>query len=104
MEKTGMTVRLEYDFITHSVCEVRIKGTWYRTTPREFRSFDGERKLTLPHRQPRQGKLSEFMVGGPLIMITTMYNGPVYRYCTNEIIPRQNTETIIRGIQSKRTV
>ena len=29
MEKTGMTERIEYDFITHSVCEVKIKGVWY---------------------------------------------------------------------------
>jgi hypothetical protein len=102
MEKTGMTERLEYDFITHSVCEVRIKGVWYRTTPREFRSFDGERRLTLPHRQPGQGRLSEFMVGGPLIMITTIYDGPLYIYSTNRIIPREDTETIVGGIQSKK--
>jgi len=93
--------KLKYDFITHSVCEVCIKGNWYRTTPREFRSFDGERRLTLPHRQPDRGKLSEFLVGGPLIMITKWYEGPLYVYDTNILAPKTGSETIIGGIKSE---
>ena len=35
-EKRGFTGKLEYDFNTAGVLEVCIKGTWYRTTGREF--------------------------------------------------------------------
>ena len=97
-----MRDKIKYDFITHSVCEVQIKGTWYRTTPGEFRSFDGKRRLTLPHRQPSQGMLSEFLRGGPLIMITTVYEGPLYTFETNTLVPKQNSETVIGGIKSKK--
>lgn len=97
-EKRGGTGKMLFDFITHAVCEVQIKGTWYRTTAQEFRSFDGKRQLTLPERQPAQGALHEFMVGSPLRMITEEYNGPVFIYGSNTQVERLNTETIVRDL------
>ena len=46
---------MRYDFPTEAVLEVQIKGTWYRVTSREFRSFDGHRRLTKPRQQPGLG-------------------------------------------------
>lgn len=100
-EKTGGTGKMKFDFITHAVCEVQIKGIWYRTTAQEFRSFDGKRQLTLPERQPAQGALHEFLKGSPLKMITTEYNGPVFMYGSNLEVERLNTETIVRDLNLK---
>lgn len=64
MEKTGNLVKLEYDFDTARNLEVympNLKG-WYRVTSREFRSFNGKRRI--------QGE---------------EYNGPIYLFGTNKI-------------------
>lgn len=98
-EKTGGTGKMKFDFTTHAVCEVQIKGNWYRTTAQEFRSFDGKRQLTLPERQPAQGALHEFLKGSPLRMITEDYNGPVYIYGSNTEVERLDTETIVRDLK-----
>ena len=54
-EKRGQIEKMRYDFPTEAVLEVQIKGTWYRVTSREFRSFDGHRRLTMPVQQPGLG-------------------------------------------------
>lgn len=54
-EKKGHLEKMRYDFPTEAVLEVQIKGTWYRVTSREFRSFDGHRRLTKPVQQPGLG-------------------------------------------------
>jgi len=81
-EKTGNTVKLVYDFNTSGVCEVCIKGNWYRTTAREFRSFDGNRRITQPGTQ----------IG---TQDTYDYNGPVYVVQTNIQVERTYSETIV---------
>lgn len=88
-EKTGNTVKLVYDFNTSGVCEVCIKGKWYRTTAREFRSFDGNRRITEPIKQPGLG---DSMFNVP--MHTYEYNGPVYILGTNTEVIRMDSETI----------
>ena len=47
MEKTGNTEKLTYDFNTASNLEVYMPNLegWYRTTSREFRSFNGKRRI-----------------------------------------------------------
>ena len=67
-----------------------IKGNWYRTTPREFRSFDGERRLTQPIKQP--GILDKFE---DIEFRTNPYNGPVYVIQTNVEVIRMDTNTIV---------
>ena len=87
MEKTGNTVKLHYDFNTAGVCEVCIKGNWYRTTAREFRSFDGDRRITEPVKQPGIGDKFE-----DIVFHTYDYNGPIYVFQTNLEVIRMNTE------------
>ena len=89
-EKTRNTAKLIYDFNTAGVCEVQIKGNWYRTTAREFRSFDGNRRITEPIKQPGLG---DSMFNVP--MHTYEYNGPVYIVQSNVEVIRMDTETIV---------
>lgn len=47
MEKTGNTEKIKYDFNTAANLEIwmpNLKG-WYRVTSREFRSFNGKRRI-----------------------------------------------------------
>lgn len=89
-EKTGATAKKLYDFNTSGVLEVEIKGTWYRTTSNEFRSFDGNRRITEPVKQPGLG--DSFI---DVEMKTYDYNGPVYILQTNLEVIRMDTETIV---------
>lgn len=90
MEKTGNTVKKLYDFNTAGVLEVCIKGNWYRVTSNEFRSFDGNRRITEPVKQPGLG---DSMFNVP--MHTYEYNGPVYIIQSNVEVIRMDTETIV---------
>lgn len=89
-EKTGATAKKEYDFNTSGVLEVCIKGTWYRTTSNEFRSFDGNRRITQPIKQPGIGESFS-----DIKFRTYDYNGPVYILQTNLEVVRMDTETIV---------
>jgi hypothetical protein len=86
-EKKGQTAKLVYDFNTAGLLEVSIKGTWFRTSAREFRSFDGLRRITQPQ---------ETLIGRVDVpMITYDYKGPVYMFGSNLEVPYSSTETII---------
>ena len=64
-EKKGLTVKLEYDFDTSKNLEIfmaKLDG-WFRVTAREFRSFNGDRRIN----------------GEPFI-------GNTYYYNTNKVI------------------
>lgn len=47
MEKTGNTEKLKYDFNTAANLEIWMPNLsgWYRVTSREFRSFNGKRRI-----------------------------------------------------------
>ena len=47
MEKTGNTEKIKYDFNTAANLEVFMSNLdgWYRVTSREFRSFNGKRRM-----------------------------------------------------------
>lgn len=88
-EKTGEIEKLEFPFNTAGCLEVYIpnlKG-WYRATAREFRSFDGYRRITEP-----------LEIGLRKIdpeMITYDYEGPVYLFGTNkEVHTTMNGEIV----------
>lgn len=71
MEKTGSTEKLKYDFNTAANLEIfmiNLDG-WYRVTSREFRSYNGKRRIN--------GEL---------------YNGSVYLYNTNKKINKAKHE------------
>ena len=86
-EKTGHLVKLQYDFNTAGVLEVCMKGTWHRATSREFRSFDGRRRIT----EPTKTELGNVIVP----MRTYDYNGPVYMFGTNNEVKTINEEKIV---------
>lgn len=84
-EKKGFTGKLEYPFDRNGVLEVQLKtGKWYRVTERDFRAYDGPRRITLQGRTIK-GQYSD----------TEMqeYLGPVYLYETNSVVePRRSFE------------
>lgn len=90
-EKRGHLVKLQYDFNTAGVLEVCIKGNWYRVTSRDFRSFDGPRRITQPKNQPGQGIKGFFDIE----FVTNEYIGPVYMHGTNNIVTPKNLQTVI---------
>ena len=73
-EKTGNTEILKNDFIDSKLLEVYLPrlDNWYRVTCRDFRSFDGKRRV--------QGE---------------NYEGPLYAYGTNRLVKFNNTSTIM---------
>jgi hypothetical protein len=71
-EKTGNLIKLTYDFDSSRCCEVSFDGEkWARVTAREFRSFNGKRRI-LNVDNPNKAYYEE-------------YNGPIYYYGTNRI-------------------
>ena len=91
-EKRGNTVKLEHDFNTAGVLEVCIKNNWYRVTSRDFRSFDGPRRITEPVNQPGQGIKKFFDIE----FKTSEYFGPVYKHGSNITVKPTNKEKIIQ--------
>jgi len=63
MEKQGQTEKIKYDFNTAANLELWMPNLngWYRVTSREFRSFNGKRRINEEE-----------------------YKGPVYHYATNK--------------------
>ena len=76
-EKTGETIKLTNPFNTAGCLEIfnnNLEG-WYRVTARDFRSFDGKRRITEP---------TEIQLGNVDVpMKTYEYDGPVFVYGTN---------------------
>ena len=88
-EKRGETEKLINDFNTAGVLEVympTLEG-WYRTTAKDFRSFDGKRRITEP---------TEIELGNVVVpMITYEYTGPVYMFGTNREVEVANEGKIV---------
>lgn len=87
-EKRGLTGKLKYDFNTAGVCEVmHTEGVWHRVTAKQFRSFDGPRRLTV--------------ITGPALLgrpqdeekTTYDYQGPVYLFESNKEVKPANSRT-----------
>ena len=76
--KRGEIEKLIFPFNTAGSLEIFIPGvdTWYRVTAKDFRSFDGKRRITEP---------TEIELGNVDVPMTTYeYKGPVYVYGTND--------------------
>jgi len=87
-EKTGNIEKILYDFNTAGVLEVFLpKLGWCRVTPNDFRSFDGDRRITEPKETIRG------VVKVP--MVTYKHYGRVYFWGTNKQVPLKNTAQII---------
>ena len=94
-EKRGFTGKLDYDFPTHGVCEVQLANNeWYRVTERDFRSFDGPRRYTIP-----DYTLHKAM---DVPMTTTKYIGPVYLWGTNTYVPYRGTRKLLETEERKK--
>jgi len=85
--------KMVYDFPTEGVLEVQIKGKWFRVTSREFRSFDSNRRYSVPKQQPG--------IGMPdvenLEFITIDYTGPLFMYATNKEVHKTFDEKIVNS-------
>lgn len=91
-EKTGGLEKMRYDFPTEAVLEVQIKGTWYRVTSREFRSFDGHRRFTKPVKQPGLGMPDL----DKLEFVTTCFDdGPLYMFNSNKEVRKLWNEKMV---------
>ena len=88
-EKRGATEKLRYDFNTAGVLEIYINETWTRVTSREFRSFDGLRRITAP----TYAELGNVQVP----METYEYWGPVYMWGTNKEMSYTNSGSLYKG-------
>ena len=75
-EKRGFTGKLKYDFNTAWVCEIQMGEKWYRVLEKDFRSFNGPRRLT----KPLGVALGKVDMG----LETFMYEGPYYYWNTNQ--------------------
>jgi hypothetical protein len=73
--KRGETGELHYYFDASSNCEVGLKGEWYRTTPRQFRSWDGPRRLNGED-----------------------YDGPLFYFKTNMVTDYRGTEETVYAV------
>lgn len=74
-EKRGNTGKLKYDFNTAWAAEVKLDSKWYRVTEKDFRSFNGPRRLTRP---------TGVELGNPFIANETFdYEGAYYFFDTN---------------------
>lgn len=94
-EKRGEIEKIKYDFNLAGSLEINHpKVGWHRVTARDFRSFDGERRIT----EPEYTRLSTVEVP----MVTREYFGPVYYWGTNkEIRPTNSGKIIDSPIQAK---
>tara|TARA_E500000331_G_C16708052_1_gene476895 strand:+ start:109 stop:426 length:318 start_codon:yes stop_codon:yes gene_type:complete len=88
-EKRGETVKLIDNYNTAGVLEVKMGDTWYRTTSRDFRSFDGPRRIT----EPTAVKHRDMNIP----MRTTEYYGPIYMFGTNYEVSPKNTGKIVKS-------
>ncbi len=75
-EKKGFTGKLKYDFPEHKLLEIQLGEKWYRVTPREFRSFDGNRRITSDG-------------------VVTEHHGSLYYYNTNTVAAKENTNKTV---------
>lgn len=88
-EKRGFTGKLKYPFDRVAVLEVNKNGSWYRVSENDFRSWDGERRLSYPI------EVKKGFANTQVEIKTEIYEGPVYEYGTNTVIPKENRNTVV---------
>ena len=91
-EKRGLeTQNLKFEFNTAGALEVymdKLEG-WYRVTAKDFRAFNGPRRITEPT-VTEKGNTD-------VPMVTYEYYGPVYIWGTNEIVDYSDTGSLAKG-------
>jgi len=89
--KRGEIEKLIYEFNTSGLLEVFMSnlGGWYRTTAKDFRSFNGPRRITIP---------TEIELGNVKVPMETFeYYGPVYSYGTNKVVDFSDTGSLAKN-------
>lgn len=88
-EKRGLLDQnLIYDFNPVGALEIyNVKlDDWFRVTARDFRSFNGPRRITIPE-YTQHGKVD-------VPMATFEYYGPVYAWGTNQVVDYSDTGSL----------
>jgi len=86
--KRGEIEKLKFPFNTAGALEIYMPelGNWYRVTAKDFRSFNGQRRITEPtHTEHGNSDIPT---------VTNEYFGPVFQYGTNKIIEFTNSGSL----------
>ena len=97
-EKRGHLEKLRYEFSTSAHLEVWVEALqdWYRVTPTTFRSYDSKRRITQPD------KVVRGIENTSVKLITTQYNGPVYEWGTNIVVPYTGKGGTVQSVHSQK--
>ena len=76
------TVTLKYDFEPYKCCEVKLDESWFRVTARQFRSFDGLRRISTGIDNNNQ-------------LIYKNYEGSIYIFKTNTVVEAEESNNFI---------
>lgn len=96
-EKRGSTEKLKFPFNTSGVLEVYMPSMqdWYRVSAKDFRSFDGKRRITEPIGIEHKNVYVD--------MHTYEYDGPIFMFETNvEVLPNNEGKLVTSEIWNKR--
>ena len=86
-EKRGLEQQsLINDYNTAGVLEIFFNDKWTRVTTKDFRAFNGPRRIT----EPDYAELGNVVVP----MTTYEYHGPVYTWGTNNVVDFSDTGSI----------
>ena len=92
-EKRGLEhINLINDFNTAGCLEICKDGNWVRVISKDFRAYNGPRRITEPINQPGQGIKSYQNIK----FRTYEYLGPVYMHGTNNLVTPTNKQTVIQ--------
>ena len=86
-EKRGLEQQsLINDYNTAGLLEIFINGKWTRVITKDFRAFNGPRRIT----EPTIVELGNVKVP----MVTYEYHGPVYQWGTNTVVDYSDTGSL----------
>lgn len=87
-EKRGLEQQsLINEYNTAALLEIFMKGEWRRVITKDFRSFNGPRRITEPTKVIRGDVWN-------VDMKTYEYHGPVYQWGTNTIVDYSDTGSL----------
>lgn len=94
-EKRGLEQQsLINDYNTAGLLEIFINGKWTRVITKDFRSFNGPRRIS----EPTKVELGNVVVP----MRTYEYYGPVYQWGTNTVVDFSDTGSLEKSEGWKR--
>ena len=89
-EKRGLEQQnLKFEFNTAGCLEIFMNDSWRRVTSKDFRAFNGPRRIT----EPQYTELGNVEVP----MMTYEYFGPVYTWGTNNLVDYSDTGSLAKS-------